>query len=183
MSFVWPWGTAMITSGLVTTPAANETTTITGLVPAIATADKVWPGGSYPVGAGPDRTPNTFGAFALDVSTAQAAAPPPPAPAPAPVQQPASPAGAGSPARVAAPKVRCRPTRTKARRPRTTCTIRVAASAVRIVVAIQGRRLASVKVVDGRATVLLPRRRRTFTFTALDAQGRRIARRMQTVGG
>lgn len=39
--------------------------TITGIVPRIATEGYVYPGASYPKGAGPDRTPNTFGSFAL----------------------------------------------------------------------------------------------------------------------
>ena len=53
--------------------------TLAGIVPSIATADLVFPG--YPAGAGPERTPNTFGGFSLRVKTA-------------PVSGPAGPAGA-----------------------------------------------------------------------------------------
>jgi hypothetical protein len=41
--------------------------TIKGIVPSIATANLAFPI-NYPVGAGPDRTPNTFGSFALTVA-------------------------------------------------------------------------------------------------------------------
>ena len=41
--------------------------TIKGIVPSVATADLAFPV-NYAVGAGPERTPNTFGSFALTVS-------------------------------------------------------------------------------------------------------------------
>jgi len=41
--------------------------TIKGIVPSIATTNLAFPA-NYPVGAGPDRTPNTFGSFAVTVS-------------------------------------------------------------------------------------------------------------------
>jgi hypothetical protein len=41
--------------------------TIKGIVPSIATADLAFTA-PYPVGAGPDRTPNTFGSFSFTVS-------------------------------------------------------------------------------------------------------------------
>ena len=41
--------------------------TIKGIVPSIATADLAFPA-NYIVGAGPDRTPNTFGSFSFTVS-------------------------------------------------------------------------------------------------------------------
>lgn len=43
--------------------------TIAGIVPSLATAGTAFPP-NYQVGAGPDRTPNTFGAFALTIDTA-----------------------------------------------------------------------------------------------------------------
>lgn len=48
---------------------ADGSRLISGIAPSIATADTAFPGGSYAVGAGPDRTPNTFGSFALTVKT------------------------------------------------------------------------------------------------------------------
>ena len=41
--------------------------TVTGAVPSVATADLAFPA-SYAVGAGPERTPNTFGSFSFTVS-------------------------------------------------------------------------------------------------------------------
>jgi len=177
-------------TGAATTTGPDGTTTITGLAPAIATADMVWPGGSYPAGAGPDRTPNTFGTFALEVGTA-ASAPPPAAPAPEPVHQPA-PAPSATPAPgtttpdatgVASPKVRCRPTRTRRGAARTTCSVTVDRRVRRVVVTYRGRRVAAARTTGGRATIELPRLRRSLAFVALDGAGRRLARRVQTVGG
>jgi len=54
---------------------ANGSRTISGIVPSIATENTAFPGGDYRVGAGPDRTPNTFGAFAFNVRTAPVAGP------------------------------------------------------------------------------------------------------------
>jgi len=45
---------------------ADGTRSITGIVPSLATANTAFPA-NYAVGAGPDRTPNTFGAFGLQV--------------------------------------------------------------------------------------------------------------------
>ncbi len=63
------------------TPALDGSTSITGIVPAVKT--DIFSG--YPPGSGPDRTPNTFGAFALTVSPNAASdgsgAPPTPTPA------------------------------------------------------------------------------------------------------
>jgi Htaa protein len=41
---------------------------VAGMIPSLATANTAFPP-NYPVGSGPDRTPNTFGAFALNVVT------------------------------------------------------------------------------------------------------------------
>ncbi len=46
---------------------ANGTQTISGIVPSLATVGTAFPA-NYQVGAGPDRTPNTFGAFTLKVA-------------------------------------------------------------------------------------------------------------------
>lgn len=43
--------------------------TVAGIVPSLATASTAFPP-NYQVGAGPDRTPNTFGSFALTIDTA-----------------------------------------------------------------------------------------------------------------
>lgn len=43
---------------------ADGTRVITGIVPSLATTNTAFPG-NYAVGAGPDRTPNTFGTFDL----------------------------------------------------------------------------------------------------------------------
>jgi len=61
-------------SKATTTDNTDGSRTIGGIVPAINTD----PFGGYPKGSGPDRTPNTFGGFALTIG-APAAAPPPPA--------------------------------------------------------------------------------------------------------
>ncbi len=53
---------------------ANGTRTISGIVPSLATEGIAFPG-SYRVGAGPERTPNTFGAFSFNVRTAPVAGP------------------------------------------------------------------------------------------------------------
>jgi hypothetical protein len=53
--------------------------TLAGIVPAVATANLVFPG--YNAGAGPERTPNTFGGFSLRIKTV-------------PLSGPAGPAGA-----------------------------------------------------------------------------------------
>lgn len=55
------------------------TQTLSCLVPSIATSPHAFPA-SYPVGSGPNRTPNTFGAFELRISPGAA---PTPAPRPA----------------------------------------------------------------------------------------------------
>lgn len=47
---------------------ADGTRRLVGIAPEIATAGLVFPAASYPAGAGPDRTPNTFGSFAITVS-------------------------------------------------------------------------------------------------------------------
>jgi hypothetical protein len=53
---------------------ANGTRTISGIVPSLASEDTAFPG-TYRIGAGPDRTPNTFGAFTFNVRTAPVAGP------------------------------------------------------------------------------------------------------------
>ena len=52
-------------------------TVIAGMVPRVGSEGLVFPSGSrgYAAGAGPDRTPNSFGAFALMVAAAETAAP------------------------------------------------------------------------------------------------------------
>jgi hypothetical protein len=161
-------------------PAGTTTGTVTtfdAVAPAIATADMVWPGGSYPAGSGPDRTPNTFGAFALTIDT-KATAAPTPAPKPPQVVQPGT-----TPAKVGTPKVRCARTRNARRQARTTCTVTTAASVRALVVTFQGRRLARTAVKGGVAKVDLPRKRRRLAFVLQDAKGRELARRTMTVGG
>jgi Htaa/Collagen triple helix repeat (20 copies) len=56
-------------SAATLTIAIDGTRTITGIVPSLATVNTAFPG-NYAAGAGPDRTPNTFGAFALTVRVA-----------------------------------------------------------------------------------------------------------------
>jgi Htaa len=51
-------------SAATLTIRADGTRTISGIVPSIATANTAFPG-NYAAGAGPDRSPNTFGAFDL----------------------------------------------------------------------------------------------------------------------
>lgn len=53
---------------------ANGSRTISGIVPSLASEGTAFPG-NYRVGAGPDRTPNTFGAFAFNVRTASVSGP------------------------------------------------------------------------------------------------------------
>lgn len=48
---------------------ADGSREISKIAPSIATAGLVFPANSYPAGAGPDRTPNTFGTFTLTVKT------------------------------------------------------------------------------------------------------------------
>ncbi|MTD45374.1 hypothetical protein GKE82_14025 [Conexibacter sp. W3-3-2] len=67
-------------SAATTTADDQGTVRISGLVPAVAQTGYVFPGtdgaapSGYPAGAGPDRTPNTFGGFALQVVTPRAGA-------------------------------------------------------------------------------------------------------------
>jgi Htaa len=61
-------------SNATVTLHANGSRTIAGIVPSIATASLAFPS-DYGVGAGPDRRPNTFGAFSLRVKTAPVAGP------------------------------------------------------------------------------------------------------------
>ena len=71
---------------------ADGSRTISGIVPSIATAQLAFPP-NYAAGAGPDRTPNTFGAFSLRLKTDSAGGSAGPA-------GPAGPAGrAGAPGR------------------------------------------------------------------------------------
>ena len=165
----------LLLGGATSRPTATGRS-IDGAAPALATANLVWDEGSDPKGAGPDRTPNTFGSFALDVQTGGAATPPPAPAPPAP--------GSSSAARATLkPKVRCRPTRTRARRPRTTCTVRGVRGGRRVVASVGRRRLASAAVRGDRAIRVLPRRRRAVTFKVVDGRGRTLGRRTQTVGG
>jgi hypothetical protein len=55
---------------------ADGTQKLSCLVPSIATAEHAFPA-NYPVGAGPNRTPNTFGAFELRIAPGDAATPAP----------------------------------------------------------------------------------------------------------
>ncbi|PTL58512.1 hypothetical protein C7Y72_01990 [Paraconexibacter algicola] len=169
-------------------PVSTEgtVTTIAGAAPAIATADMVWPGGSYPAGAGPDRTPNTFGRFTVRVDTAAAAAPVA-APTPPAVVQPVAPVATTpgtttAPARLGTPRIRCARTR-RGGAPRTTCTITTATTVRRVAVTFQGRRVGRAAVRGGVARVELPRKRRRLAFVLQDARGRELGRRTLTVGG
>lgn len=57
-------------SGAISSPGFGGSTVITGIAPALAsTAPKFFTGG-YPVGSGPDRTPNTFGTFSIVIPPA-----------------------------------------------------------------------------------------------------------------
>lgn len=160
---------------------AGTVMTMSGIAPAIATADMVWPGGNYPVGAGPDRSPNTFGSFALTIDTAAAAAPPAQAPAPPTVVQPTT--AATTTKKLGTPKISCRPTRDTRRRARTTCTVRSAKTVRRLSVTFQGRRVGKASFKSGLAKVVLPRKRRKLAFVLQDAKGRELGRRTLTVGG
>lgn len=143
-----------------TRSTAGAARKLTGIAPAVATADMVWPGGSYPVGAGPDRKPNTFGVFALEVET-----------------------GSGSAtATVAKPKVSCKPTRTKGRAT-TTCEARVAKPVRRVEARAGGKRLDVAAVRKRVAKLVFARKRRTVWFLATDAKGRELSRRKQAVAG
>jgi Htaa/Collagen triple helix repeat (20 copies) len=73
-------------SGAAWNLAADGSWKLTGIVPAVAVTDYAFPGAptqGYPAGSGPDRTPNTFGGFAISV---------------APNTGPAGPVGATGPA-------------------------------------------------------------------------------------
>jgi len=61
-------------SGATVTLRANGTRTVSGIVPSLATGGTAFPA-NYRVGDGPNRTPNTFGAFEFDVRTAAVAGP------------------------------------------------------------------------------------------------------------
>lgn len=87
---------------------ADGTQTLSCLVPSIATAETAFPA-NYPVGAGPNRTPNTFGSFELRISPGDTATPAPrpdgscasspdePIPGPEGPRGPAGPAGPTGP--------------------------------------------------------------------------------------
>jgi hypothetical protein len=47
---------------------ADGSQTLSGIVPLIETAGHVFPGGSYPVDAGPNRSPNIFGGFTVRIA-------------------------------------------------------------------------------------------------------------------
>jgi hypothetical protein len=89
----------------------DGTQTLSCIVPSIATAGHVFPAASYPVGAGPNRTPNTFGAFELRIAGDEPATAPRPVggcaadPEPGPIGPagPAGPAGAIGPAGATGP--------------------------------------------------------------------------------
>lgn len=55
-------------AGATISPPVDGTRTISNIVPSLATADYAFPA-NYSSGAGPERTPNTFGSFALTVTT------------------------------------------------------------------------------------------------------------------
>jgi hypothetical protein len=61
-------------SAATTTDWPDGSRTIAGIVPRLATADYVFPP-NYAAGAGPDRTPNTFGAFAVTLSSTTPSSP------------------------------------------------------------------------------------------------------------
>ena len=166
--------------GGATTRSSATGRTTEGAAPAIATPGLVWDEGSYPKGAGPDRTPNTFGSFSLEVRTGGDATPPP-APAPPPPPAPGEKTSAAS--TTIRPKVRCHATQTRAGRPRTRCTVTGIRGGRRVVASARGGRLASGAVRGARAVLVLPRARRAVTFKVVDARGRTLGRRTQTVGG
>jgi hypothetical protein len=60
-------------SSATVTLHADGSRTIAGIVPRIASANLVFPG--YAAGAGPERTPNTFGSFSLRVKVSSPAGP------------------------------------------------------------------------------------------------------------
>lgn len=74
---------------------ADGSRQISGIAPSVATAETAFPN-NYAVGAGPDRSPNTFGSFSLTLKTAtdDAAAGPAGPTGPAGVAGPVGPAGA-----------------------------------------------------------------------------------------
>jgi len=94
---------------------SDGTQTLSCMVPSIATADHAFPA-NYPVGAGPNRTPNTFGGFELRISPSGtltpaprpagdcASAPDEPIPGPEGPQGPAGPAGSTGATGVIGPK-------------------------------------------------------------------------------
>jgi hypothetical protein len=146
------------------------------MAPAIATPDMVWDGASYPKGAGPDRTPNTFGAFALEIETGSGDEPPA-----APKPPPPPPPSQGSATKLR-PQVRCRATRTRAGRPRTTCAVTRVRGGARVIALAPGRRrIAAAPVRGGRSTLVLPRRRRTVTFKVVDSRNRELGRSTRRV--
>lgn len=55
-------------AGATISPPVDGTRTISNIVPSLATADYAFPA-NYGAGAGPERTPNTFGSFSLTVTT------------------------------------------------------------------------------------------------------------------
>jgi Htaa len=110
-------------SAATTSTRLDGTRVITGIVPSLASANWAFPS-TYAVGAGPDRTPNTFGAFSLTLSASAGAE------GPAGPQGPAGPTGPAGPRgpkgergrRGAVPKITCR-TRFVKRKPRVTCKV------------------------------------------------------------
>jgi hypothetical protein len=62
-------------SGATTAANADGSTTVSGVVPALATAAYVFPA-NYVVGDGPNRTPNTFGGFSYTVKVEEDTPPP-----------------------------------------------------------------------------------------------------------
>jgi Htaa len=112
-------------TGAVYRTHVDGTRTISNIVPRVATADLAFPGSSYPVNSGPDRTPNTFGVFSLTLSEDSGGGAPGPKgdtgaagpQGPQGIAGPVGPQGARGP-KGATPKVRCR-TRARGKRPPT----------------------------------------------------------------
>jgi hypothetical protein len=69
---VWDLDLSLATTNVY----ADGTQTLSCIVPSIATAEHVFPA-NYPAGAGPNRTPNTFGGFEIRVSPGDTATPAP----------------------------------------------------------------------------------------------------------
>jgi hypothetical protein len=143
-----------------TTAHVDGSRTVSGIVPRIATADWAFPS-NYLAGAGPDRTPNTFGSFALTSRPAAAVGD-------AGATGAAGPAGPTGAAGAAGPAGPAGPRGAKGTTPKLTCATRKRTRGKVTVTCRQARRSSA------RGSARLTRRGRTYATGVVRTGARRL---------